>query len=61
MGPTENRKKSYSCLFIPHSGLIFFFSFFALLFRAAPAAHGSSQARSQIRAAATSLYHSHSN
>ena len=35
--------------------LIFF------LFRAAPAAHGSSQARGWIRAAAAGLYHSHSN
>ena len=32
-----------------------------LLFRAAPAAHGNSQARGRIRAAAASLYHSHSN
>ena len=30
------------------------------LFRAAPAAHGSSQARGRIRAAAAGLYHSHS-
>ena len=32
-----------------------------LLFRAAPAAYGSSQARGQIRAIATGLRHSHSN
>ena len=32
-----------------------------LLFRAAPAAYGGSQARDQIRAVAASLYHSHSN
>ena len=38
-----------------------FFSFFFLLFRAAPAAYGSSQARSPIRATAASLRHSHSN
>ena len=31
------------------------------LFRAAPAAHGGSQARGPIRAAATSLHHRHSN
>ena len=37
------------------------FLFFFLIFRAAPAVHGSSQARGQIRAAATGLYHSHSN
>ena len=34
-------------------------SFF--LFRATPAAYGSSQARAQIRAAAASLHHSQSN
>ena len=38
-------------------GSIFFFFFF----RAASAAYGSSQARSQIRAAAAGLQHSHSN
>ena len=31
------------------------------LFRAAPAAYGSSQARGQIGTAAASLHHSHSN
>ena len=31
------------------------------VFRAASAAYGSSQARRQIKAAATDLYHSHSN
>ena len=36
------------------------FSFFGL-FRAAPPAYGSSQARGQIGAVATSLHHSHSN
>ena len=42
--------------------LIWHFSFLLLffcLFRAAPMAFGSSQARSQIRAATTSLHHSH--
>ena len=34
---------------------------FFVFFRAAPAAHGSSQARGQISAAAASLCHSHSN
>ena len=37
----------------------FLFSFF--LFQTAPLAYGSSQARGRIRAAAASLYHSHSN
>ena len=36
-------------------------SFFFGLFRATPAAYGSSQARSRIGAAATSLHQSHSN
>ena len=35
--------------------------FFFLLFRAAPSAHGGSQVRGPIRAAAASLHHSHSN
>ena len=35
--------------------------FFSLLFRASPAACGSSQARGGIRAAGASLCHSHSN
>ena len=39
----------------------FFFFFFFLLFGSAPAAYGSSQARGQVRATATSLHHSHSN
>ena len=34
--------------------------FYFLLFRAAPVAHGSSQARGQIRAVAAGLCHSHS-
>ena len=37
------------------------FLFFSFLFRAAPMAYGSSQARDLIRAAAVSLCHSHSN
>ena len=36
-------------------------TFVFLLFRVTPAAYGGSQARGQIRAAAASLYHSHSN
>ena len=40
---------------------IFFFAFFFLLFRAAPVAHGNSQARDRIGAAAPSLHHSHGN
>ena len=46
---------SYSCI----ASLIFFFFF--QLFRGAPVACGSSQARGQIRAVAGSLHHSHSN
>ena len=38
-----------------------FLSFFLCLFRAILMAYGSSQARGQIRAVATSLHHSHSN
>ena len=43
------------------SSLSPFFFFFFCLFRAAPVAYGSSQARGQIGAAAASLHHSHSN
>ena len=43
------------------SFLFCLFFFFFLLFRAAPTAYGSSQARSWIRAVAAGLYHSHSN
>ena len=39
----------------------FLFFLFLLLFRAAPAAYGGSQARVQIRTAAAVLRHSHSN
>ena len=39
--------------------ITFFFFFFFLLFRAAPKAYGSFQARGQIGAAAAGLYHSH--
>ena len=42
-----------------HSGVCLFI--YLLLFRAAPAAHGSSQARDRIGAAAAGLHHSHSN
>ena len=38
-----------------------FFCFFLSFFRAAPTAHGGSQARGQIAVVATSLRHSHSN
>ena len=40
---------------------LFLFLFIFLLFRAVPVTYGSSQARGQIRAAAASLHHSHSN
>ena len=36
----------------------FFFFFFFFFFKAAPQAHGSSQARGQIRALAANLHHS---
>ena len=39
---------------------IFILFYFILLFRAAPAAYGSSQARGQIGATAAGLHHSHS-
>ena len=39
----------------------FFFFFPFLLFRAAPMAYGSSQARGRIGAIAAGLHHSHSN
>ena len=35
--------------------------FFSFFFKAAPAAHGSSQARGQTGAAMENLHHSHSN
>ena len=38
-----------------------FFSFFFGLLRVAPAAYGGSQARSQVKAKATGLHHSHNN
>ena len=38
-----------------------FYFFIFLLFRATPAAYGSSQVRGQIGAAGASLHHSHSN
>ena len=45
----------------PFSFSFFFFLFFFLLFRVEITAHGSLQANGQIRAAAASLHHSHSN
>ena len=62
MGSRVRLLGSKSCLshLLPRMvNKLHFFSFF--LFRAAPAAYGSSQARGGIRAAAASLYHSHSN
>ena len=41
--------------------LLYFMFYFIHLFRPAPAAYGSSQARAQIRAVAASICHSHSN
>ena len=40
---------------------VFPFFFFFLLFRTAPVAYASSQARGRIRAAAAGLHHSHGN
>ena len=45
----------------PLSCYAFLFSFSSFFLRAAPAAHGGSQARGQIRATAAGLHHSHSN
>ena len=45
------------CLLIQNN----FFSFLFLVFRATPAAHGSSQARDPNRATAAGLHQSHSN
>ena len=41
--------------------LFILFMYFVFLFRATPAAHGISQARGQIGAAAAGLHHNHSN
>ena len=55
----------YEVLYVYYLFFLFFFLsfffFFFLLFRAAPTAYGSSQARGRIRAVAVSLHHSHSN
>ena len=45
----------------PRANILSYFIITFFFFRAAPAAYGSSQARGQIRAAATGLCHSHSN
>ena len=47
--------------FLEFSGILKIFYFCFLLFRATLTAHGSSQAKGWIRAAAASLHHSHSN
>ena len=51
----------FSCRFILFYLFLLACLLACLLFRAAPAAYGSSQAKGQIGATATSLYHSHSN
>ena len=43
------------------TGILFFFFFFFFLFRAAPAAYGTSQGWDQIGVAAAGPHHSHSN
>ena len=67
MGTTEGAEENYR--FLPWvcrigfqwRGKIICIFFFFLLFRATPAAHGSSQARGQIGAIAAGLHPSHSN
>ena len=48
-------------LTVSEAFFIFLIFFFFLLFRAAPTAYGSSQARGRIRATAAGLCHSHNN
>ena len=48
-------------LFFFFNSILSFYLFIYLLFRATPAAYGSSHTRGQIRAIAASLYHSHGN
>ena len=52
---------SWVCYHWTMTGTPFFLILFFCLFRAAPMAQGSSQARGGIRAVATTLCHSHSN
>ena len=51
----------WSLSWLPVFVFVLFYFYFYLLFRAAPAAYGGSQARGQIRAIAAGLHHSHSN
>ena len=52
----------FKCTYRVHLFYFFFFFFFHfLLFRAAPMAHGSSQAMGGVTAAASVLHRSHSN
>ena len=51
----------FTAAFIRHTGTGFLSSWLFFLFRATPAAYGSSQARGQIGADASGLWHSHSN
>ena len=48
-------------LLVPYNVFYLNSIFLKLLFRAAPAVHGGSQARGQIGATAAGLHHSHSN
>ena len=52
---------AYDSLWILNFSFWFCFVLFCLLFRAEPAAYGSSQARGPIGVAAIGLYHNHSN
>ena len=57
--PGQGREFFFFFLFLFLFFLSFFFLFF-WLFKAAPTAYGSSQARGQITASAAGLHHSHS-
>ena len=50
----------FTCIAFNRFFFWFFFVVFFLLLRAAPVAHGSSQARGRIRAVVAGLHHSHS-
>ena len=58
---TYNNSSGFLNILIFKKWPVYTVNFFFGHFRAAPAAYGSSQARSRIRAAAASLRHSHSN
>ena len=57
--PASQCSRNAADLMAPHWELLFRFFFFFFFFRAMPAACGSSQARGQIGATASSLHHGH--